>query len=182
MVLMQTRRSYSTMFYLLTIQQRPPSCTEAAWVLVGGARIDSNECSYDRRSRHLSLRPDQNHTAEWCYDLHIQWISQILWRIQKQYKAVICQRAIECAVFSKVCGGILTILADKRQFCGTVSCGLPLEAWVSQYVSTSSSWLWAAHPVWKGQMWTIQPRERTRGSWKYSDLPSDDKDLDFSIW
>lgn len=65
--------------YLLVILQRPPSCSEAVLVLsVGSAWIDSNERSYDRRSLHLSLTLDQNHTAECCCDPHIQWISQTL--------------------------------------------------------------------------------------------------------
>lgn len=74
------------------ILQHPPSRTDVVWVLLmwtGSAWIDSNKCSYDRRSCHLSLRLDQNHTAEWCYGLHTQWISQTLESIQKQHKVVI---------------------------------------------------------------------------------------------
>lgn len=79
MFLLHTKKPYWSMFYLLMILQHPPSHTDVLWMLlVGGAWIDSNACSYDRRSRHLSLRPDQNHTAEWCYDLRTQWISQSL--------------------------------------------------------------------------------------------------------
>lgn len=97
-------KNYLTMFYLLMILQYPPSRTDVPWVLLmGRVWIDSNGCSYDHRSRHLSSRLDQNHTAEWCYDLHTQWISQTLGRIQKQYKVVINHRVIQYDFFFQRC-------------------------------------------------------------------------------
>lgn len=141
------------------IVQHPPSRTDVWMLLVGRELIDSNECSYGRRSHHLSLTPDQNRISEWCYNPHTVWRFQTLGRMQKQSD----NSSNLYGFSSRVCVRIHTKLADKVQPFVAIFYGLPLEAWVFQYVSTSFSLLWAADPVWIGDTWTIQPRERPWG-------------------
>lgn len=136
-----------SMSYLLMVLQHPTSHTGVPWMLsVGGAWIDSNESSYDRRSRRLSSRLDQNCTAQRGLPPHTQWISQSLGKAPKQCNMSLFQYMLRC--FLPLRGvRVRTKLTDEAQFFVAVSCRFPLEARVSQRVSASCSGRRAAHPV-----------------------------------